>query len=297
MLVVVLLLPVACAFSDKNQIDPDYEQEIFHWRQEREAGLRKPDGWLSLAGLFWLEEGENDFGQDSVLPIHLAAPDIPQTAGTLHLEKGEVSILPSEGSGITIDDEQVVAGMILKTDADPDGPDIFHIGRLMAYVIVRGDRYALRVKDPVKVQGFKGLEFFPIDPDFRVEATLEAYPEAKDISIATAVGIDEKMLCPGILHFKLRGKDVTIQPWIDKPGQQNLFIVFRDETSGKTSYGAGRFLSAILNENGTTILDFNRAFSPPCAFTPFATCPLAPPENTIALAVTAGERLDGGGGH
>jgi len=294
---------LACIFllsachGGSGPVDPAYRDEISKWRAERLGKLQAPDGWLSLAGLFWLNPGENVFGADPSLDIHLKAPGIPARAGMLFLDDDGVSLTPEPDSVILLRGNPVDDTIRLKSDAEDGGPDILHIGRLRAYVIVRGPRHALRVKDPEKVAGFEGLQYFPIDPDFRVEALLEAYEKPREISIATAVGIEEEMLCPGVLHFHMKGQAMTLQPWIEKAGQRELFIVFTDRTSGRQTYGAGRFLSATLNEDGTCILDFNRAMSPPCAFTRFATCPLAPDENDLPLAVTAGEKLEHPGGH
>jgi len=273
-------------------------QEILQWRKARVGRLQAPDGWLSLVGLCWLEEGENNMGADPVSDVPLKAPGIPSKAAIIKLKNGVITLIPEPGSKISVNGKPVEAPTQLKSDADPGGQDIVKVGRIMTYVIKRGPQFAMRIKDPLAPTRihFKGIEYFPVDPKFRTHATLESYPEPREVVISTAVGIDQHLLCPGLLHFTLKGQKLTLQPWIDTAGQKDLFIVFRDTTSGKESYGAGRFLSAQLAEDGTTTLDFNRAFSPPCAFTAYATCPLAPPENELPIAVRAGERLVHKGG-
>jgi len=165
------------------------------------------------------------------------------------------------------------------------------VGRLTFYVISRGDRLGVRVKDPEGPArtGFTGLEHFPVDPRFRVRARLEAYPEPREVEIPTAVGTEETMLAPGRLHFELGGRQLSLAPFVESAEDDRYFIVFSDATSGETTYGAGRFLSADAARDGATTLDFNRAYSPPCAFTPHATCPLPPSGNRLQVAVTAGE--------
>lgn len=296
---ILLLLISACHLSDNPKVDPDYKSEMLRQRQDREERLRAPDGWLTLVGLHWLEPGDNAMGHDPSAVAVLSAPGIPGRVGILRMEDAHITLIPQEGFTITIAQKDVDSEVLLKSDADPGGPDIMQIGRLSAYIIRRSDRFALRVKDPKSPRRlkFKGLDYFPIDPAFRVTARLEPYPKAIDVSISTAVGIDEHMLCPGILRFTILGQQLELLPWIENAEQKELFIVFQDATSGQTSYGAGRFLSAKANDEGEVILDFNRSYSPPCAFTPYATCPLAPPENELPIAIRAGERLEGGGGH
>jgi len=254
-----------------------------------------PDGWLSLVGLNWLAEGENTIGADPEAAVFLDAPGIPRNAGTISLEEGTLILRGAPEAEIILDGQVIDASSPLLSDADDGGPSLIHIGRLTAYVIKRGDRFAVRVKDPENPtrKEFPGIKAFPTNPAFKVEARLNPFPTPRDVTIATAVGTEDHMLCPGILRFSIDGHDMGLQPWIETPEDRQLFIVFTDGTSGHTTYGAGRFLSAELRENGTAILDFNKATTPPCGFTPFATCPLAPPENALPIEIPAGEQLSG----
>jgi len=276
-------------------IDADYSAETQVWRAQREQRLRAPDGWLSLVGLHWLEEGDNQLGSDPAAEVFLEAPGVEQHIGTIALNQGQATLTVAGGTEIQLNGEVVDHPKILLSDADEGGPDLLQIGRLSAYLIQRGDRLAVRVKDPEAPSrvGFSGIEYFPLDPGFKVEARLEAFPQPRDVIIPTAVGTGDHMLCPGILHFTIDGRDLELQPWISTPEDRSLFIVFTDSTSGRLTYGAGRFLSAELREDGTTTLDFNRSTTPPCGFTPFATCPLAPPENALPVDISAGEQLTG----
>jgi len=273
--------------------DPAYTAAIQSSRAQREERLKAPDGWLSLVGLDWLSEGDNLIGADPEAVVFLDAPGIPQNVGTITLDKGQATLLVTGDAEVRLNDEIIELPRTLLSDADQGGPDLLRIGRLTAYVIKRGDRLAVRIKDseaPTRLD-FTGIEYFPLNPALKVEARLESFPEPRDVSIPTAVGTEDHMLCPGVLHFTVDGRELTLQPWIETPDDRDLFIVFTDGTSGRLTYGAGRFLSAELREDGMTTLDFNQAISPPCGFTPFATCPLAPPENALEVDILAGEQL------
>jgi len=273
--------------------DPAYTAEIQSSRAQREERLKAPDGWLSLVGLDWLSEGDNLIGADPEAVVFLDAPGIPQNVGTITLDKGQATLLVTGDAEVRLNDEIIELPRTLLSDADHGGPDLLRIGRLTAYVIKRGGRLAVRIKDPEAPTrlDFTGIEYFPLNPALKVEARLESFPEPRDVSIPTAVGTEDHMLCPGVLHFTVDGRELTLQPWIETPDDRDLFIVFTDGTSGRLTYGAGRFLSAELREDGMTTLDFNQATNPPCGFTPFATCPLAPPENALEVDILAGEQL------
>lgn len=289
----VLALSACLAACRPAPPDPAYSAEIQTWRAQREERLTAPDGWLSLVGLHWLEEGDNLIGADPEAEVLLEAPGIPRRLGTIALYHGQATLTVIADAEVRLDGKVIDQSRTLLSDADQGGPDLLRIGRLTASVIKRGDRQAIRVKDP-KAQtrlDFAGLEYFPLNPAFRVEAQLEAFPEPRDVTILTVIGAEDHLLCPGTLHFTIDGHNLTLQPWINNPEQRELFIVFTDGTSGRLTYGAGRFLSTKLREDGTAILDFNKAMTPPCGFTPFSTCPLAPPENALPVDVLAGEQL------
>jgi uncharacterized protein (DUF1684 family) len=253
----------------------NYAAEIAAWHTDREARLKAEDGWLSLAGLFWLHSGANPFGKDAGGEIVL--PDGPEHAGVFHLEQGKVSV--------TIDGST--------REVKPDSNDIVKVGRLRLLIIQRGDKYGIRVKDPESEarREFKGIESFPADESYRVIARW--VPEAKKISILNVIGQTEMNDCPGYAVFQLHGREFTLHPILEEPGAKELFYIFRDETSGKETYPAGRFFYSDMPKDGHVILDFNKAYNPPCAFTPYATCPLPPQENRLAVRIEAGEKRYG----
>ena len=252
-----------------------YESEISQWRRAREAALKADGGWLTVAGLFWLHEGANRFGKDASGDI--ALPDGPALAGAFELHNGKVTV--------TLDGAiRVVA---------PDSGDVVKVGRLSLFAIKRGDRYGIRLKDPDSqyVHEFHGIEYFPASEPYRVTAKFVAEP--RKIPILNILGQTEDSECPGYAVFSLHGKELRLYPIIEEPGDKQLFYIFRDQTSGKETYGAGRFLYSGLPKDGEVVLDFNKAYNPPCAFTPYATCPLPPKENHLPVRVEAGEKKYG----
>lgn len=271
--------------------DPAYVAEIEAWRAERLERLTAEDGWLTVVGLHWLAPGVNRFGSDSASEIPLHTPDIPALAGTVELlSDGTIVARAETGAGITVNGAPLVESVI-RSDAQGE-PDIVSVGRFSFHIIDRGGRLAARVKDheaPARAD-FKGIEHFPIDPRYRVTARLEPYPEPREVPIPTVLGTPTIMLAPGVLHFTLRGEELSLEPYVNAAADPEYFLIFRDRTSGDSTYGGGRFLDAdSVGPDGATVLDFNLAYSPPCAFTPHATCPLPPPQNSLPVAVEAGE--------
>lgn len=292
--VVACVVVVAACGPDIVEMNDTYRSEIEEAWTQREARLVADDGWLTLVGLYWLEPGIQVVGSSPEAAVRL--PDAaPPVVGTLELTgDGRVVFSAQGGAEITVNGGPAVTG-VLKTDASGK-PDVVEAGRISFYLIARGDRIGVRVKDPQAAtrQEFTGLEHFPIDPAFRVTASLEPYGEPRMVSIPTVIGTPQVMLAPGVLHFELAGRACMLEPYHSTPDDTELFIVFRDATSGDTTYGAGRFLSAVLAPGATeVVLDFNLAVNPPCAFTPYATCPLPTPENVLPVAVEAGEKYAG----
>ena len=242
------------------------------WHDRREARLRAEDGWLALSGLHWLSPGENR---------------IPGLPGAFLLADGKVMLRASAGDGFVLDG-QPAAERILASDAT-EKPDKLRLGAKTVQVIDRAGKLALRVWDaasPVR-KGFHGIEAFPPHPRWRIEARWEAYPAPREVEVPSIVGIPTREKAPGRAHFTVEGKELTLEPTLDG---DDLLFVFKDRTAPKETYGAGRFLLAKPARDGKVILDFNRAFNPPCAFTPYATCPLPLPENVLPVRIEAGER-------
>jgi uncharacterized protein (DUF1684 family) len=269
-----------------------YEKVIRDWRVERLQRLTKPDGWLSLVGMHWLEVGETRVGSGAANGTRLNVG--PPHVGVVTLDRdGVVSFVAEPGAGVTIDGQPAAGKVVLHGDDDPaQEPTVvgFNKGDASFIVIKRGDRHALRVRDalaPTRT-GFPGIEYFPIDPSFRFRAHFTPKPPGSKIDIVNILSITEPMDNPGTLTFEKDGRQFTVET-VDE-GDHRLFVVFADRTSGHQSYAASRFVyAAYPDKSGYTTLDFNEAYNPPCAFTPYSTCPLPPAQNRIDLAIKAGE--------
>jgi len=293
-ILVVLIGALACSEAPI-EVEPFYAAELEAKRNERLARLTAEDGWLSLTGLYWLEPGENRFGSAEDGSVVLPDSSVPEIAGLLLVgPNSEVIAFGEEGAGVEINGEPLTEA-VLKTDADGP-PDVITAGRIQFYIIDREGRLGARVKDPEAPTrlAFEGISYFPTDPSFVVDATFEPYEEPREVAIPTVLGTDTTMRAFGVLHFSIGGRGLTLEPYAESAEDKTLFLIFRDQTSGDTSYGAGRFLSADApGDDRTTVLDFNLAVNPPCAFTPYATCPLPPPQNILDVPIEAGEMYSG----
>lgn len=261
-----------------------HEAEILEWRAARVARLKKDDGWLTLVGLQWLSEGKN--------PIQ-----IPAGSGNVVLHQGTVTLEPVPGSGLTIDGKTVAGPVALVDDSNPKGPTVVQRGTVKFVAIKRADRFGLRVRDTASDarNHFLGIDYFPIDARWRVEARFEPYNPPRHRQVMNVLGFTTDEVAPGLLHFTIDGKEYGLEPILEQ-GETDYFIIFKDATSGKETYGAARYVYAHPPDaNGKTVIDFNKAYNPPCAFTPFATCPLPGPQNRLPIAVTAGEKKYRGG--
>lgn len=281
-----------------------YRQQVEQWRRARVAKLTAPDGWLSLVGLEWLREGANRIGSAAGNDVVLKVG--PAHLGTLTLTPdGAMQLVLAKDSGATVDGKPV-AHAVLVDDMHVKGaavPTTVRFGSASFHVIDREGRKGLRVKDPAAPTRthFLGIDYFPIDPSWRIVADWVPLRPAHTLEIGTAIGTIDKVDVPGKAVFQRDGHTFELLPYQEEPDGP-LFFVIADRTSGKQTYGAARFLYAALPSGGLAqpgkvVLDFNEAYNPPCAFTPFATCPLAPPENRLDLAVTAGEKKYRGGHH
>ena len=283
--------PVRClsllALSFTVLAQSTFETDNQKWREQREAQLKTEDGWLTVSGLFWLKQGPNTFGTSSQENIVLPLGSGPAKIGVLELAGGVVTLKVEDGILVRVNDKPV-REFEMRFD-DEKQPDPFTVGSLKLSVIKRGERYGLRVRDKNSRarREFKGLHWFPARRSYRVTASFTPYDKPKEIIIMNVLGDELKLKSPGLLSFRLQGKTYQLRPVIED--DQKLFIIFRDLTAGKTTYGAGRYLYADLPKDGKVVLDFNRAENPPCAFTPYATCPLPPRQNFLPIAINAGE--------
>lgn len=266
-------------------VDP--VKEVEDWRAARVARLLAPDSWLTLVGLHWVEEGTHSIGSAKDNDIVLNTG--PAKLGTLTRKGTEISLALADGVDAKIGDSDARSGVLA---ADTTGtPTLVRFGNANFQVIERSGRYALRVKDndAETRKAFPGhMDNWPIDPAWRFQAKFEPHPPGTTIEIASIINTLDPMPNPGAVVFEKDGKTYRLEAVDEGDGQ--LFLIFADRTSGKETYGAGRFLYAAPAVDGKTIVDFNMAYNPPCVFTPYATCPLAPPENRLDLAVTAGEK-------
>ena len=280
---------LALAVSCKRRVDPAYVQEITDWQKKRAERLQAPDGWLSLVGLFWLQEGDNGLGSDRATNRVILPAKAPADAGSFYMHDGHVTL--HARTLMFIDSKAVSATVPLVDDSDPKGPTVVHLGSILFQVIKRGPRYGVRVKDPQAETRtkFVGLEYFPIDSKWRVEAKFEPYEPPKHIPIDDVTGMTSDNISPGALVFELDDQEYRIDPILEE-GSDELFIIIRDATSRDATYQAGRYLYAKKpGPDGKVIVDFNKLYNPPCAFTDFATCPLPIKENQLPVRIPAGE--------
>jgi uncharacterized protein (DUF1684 family) len=266
-----------------------FARETAAWRAERVAALTKADGWLSLIGLHFLKDGANRVGSAKDNEVVLAAG--PARAGEVTLgADGAVSFVPEPAVGALVDGKSV-AQAVLKAGEGVVKPTLVAVGTVSFFVIERGGKKALRVKNSESERRaqFVGIDYFPIEPSWSIAARWVEFEKSRQIPLTNILGQVSPALVPGKAVFEWEGKTYELLA-IDEGPHEPLFFVISDATSGKETYAAARFIYAERAKDGKIVLDFNRAENPPCAFTPFATCPLPPKENRLPFAVTAGER-------
>jgi uncharacterized protein (DUF1684 family) len=293
----LLLLCVVPLSVRAQQDDRAWREDLLKWRAAHAADLQAPERWLSLIALDWLKDGDNSFGADKSSAIAINAK-VPAHVAVFRLDKGKVSIAPPAGGfpkELTVDGKPA-AEQTLRPDDQPPRSKVA-IGSVSLIVIHRGDRFALRVWDATAPSrtNFKGLHWYEPQPKYRVKARWIPYTPPKQINIPTVLGTVEKMPSPGAAEFELNGKTIRIEPVLEEPDAKDLFFIVRDTTSQSTTYGAGRFLYTGLPSNGLDkpgelLIDLNRMENPPCAYTPYATCPLPPKQNRMPIAIPAGEK-------
>ncbi len=281
-------------FDKEDKMTPEqiaFKQREQQWREQRRADLLAEEGWASLVGLHWITPGPSFMGSDTDNGLQLAVG--PEHLGMLDLRPdGRLRFVPERGAEVAVDGQRVGAEAWLRTDADAGGPSRleFDGGRGVATVIIRNGRHALRVRhqDAPTRTGFGSLGYWPAELDWVVPARFEAHPDQRSLEVANIIGGFDPTPNPGVVVFERDGQEYRLEA-LDG-GEDQLFLVFADGTNGHGSYGAGRFLYVPRPDaDGRLEVNFNRAYSPPCAFTPFATCPLPPDDNRLALAITAGE--------
>jgi len=289
---------VGCTFNfsleDRSGADTDlsaeevaWEAAFEDWKDRRIARLTEPHGWLSLVALEPLEAGRRSIGSGA--SNHFFVSSGPEHWGDLLVLEDQVWFEPAAPGQVRIDGQLAVAETELVAISD-SGPTEVEAGSVQFHLLPREGRPVLRIRDsqsPVRTD-FPGLDYFPFDPDWRITARWVPNPPGQTLLIANVLGELNHQPNPGMAEFEIDGETVGLQATLSSDGDQ-LFFILADRTSGRETYGLGRFLYSDLPEGGEVVLDFNRSYNPPCAFTAYSTCPLPPPENRLDLRVEAGE--------
>ncbi len=285
---VLVFIISGCNTSDPIITDETaYVESIEEWQLQRMERLKSKNGWLNLAGLFWLEEGENSFGSDPSNKV-VFPEKADAFCGTLILDDGKVFMQVNDGVEIGIGNSLVTQADLIHDQAK----NTTHLqqGDLAWNIIKRGERYGIRMRDykHPHINQLDHIPSYPIQTSYVVEAILKPFDEPRTMVVATPVeGFTESYECPGELHFKIKNEALVLYPFISGKG---YFLVIADETTGMDTYGAGRFMYSMPDSTGRIILDFNKAYNPPCVFSPYATCPMPPRENFLPIAIEAGEK-------
>ena len=289
---VVCLLIVSVIRASSTLASDEAFLEDMKYRKDRTAWMRSERSPLALAGLFWLRPGKNSFGtvqgNDFVLPVGSA----PGRVGYFELKENSVHVDVGSGTNVKLNGHSISRWAKLKSDASGAQPDILELNHLRMKVIERGGRLAVRLMDlrNPRLLAFRGIEFYEINPGLRVEAAFLPYHPPKKIKVATVLGYEEELECPGIAQFNLGGTAIQLEPVLEAPGDTKLFFMFKDSTNGRETYGGGRYLYSDLPSNGHVTLNFNQAHNPYCAFNGFSTCQIPPLQNCLKVAIPAGEK-------
>jgi uncharacterized protein len=276
----------ALATAALGAMDAASRKEAEEWRKQHETSYRKE--YVPLAGLFALKPGPNTAGSAATNAIVLpkAAPAI---IGRFIMTGKSVRFEPQPGVAVTIKGQRVTTGTALTSDI-ADAPDELAIGDIALWVHLSGDRPTIRMRDPngETARSFRGFQWFPIEDQYRVTGRFIKDPAPREVKAPNQLGDEDTMKTEGVVEFKMGGQTVRLRPMTTRP--KRFWFIFRDGTSGKETYETARFLYADLRDDGTTVLDFNEAYNPPCAFNPYTTCPIPLPENRLKVRIPAGEK-------
>ena len=294
LLTAICAIPVAFAATYGIGACPGaYRQCLGDWKVDRIAYLKSEDGYLNLAGLFWLRNGSNTFGSGTGNDLVFPAAALPEM-GTFELGEDGVEMQVRSGADVRMDGQSV--NRVMMVDDNSGNPSVVTFGAFAWTVIRRDDRFAVRLRDfnHPALRTFPPIDYFPTDEKLRVEARLQRYDQPRIVRVDTVIeGLDYNPTSPGLLRFDIDGQSFELEAY--NAGEEFL-LVFGDKTSGRDTYPAGRFLYADKpGKDGVVLLDFNTAQNPPCAFNEFATCPVASPRNRLAIPIPAGERFDPSG--
>ena len=267
-------------------VDTAARKETEAWRAKHEADYRKE--YVPLAGLFALKNGPNTAGSAAANNIVLPKSS-PAVIGRFVLNGKTVSFEPQAGAVVTLKGQPVTKSVALKSDLT-DPPDELAIGDLTLWVHISGERPTIRMRDPngETARAFRGFQWFPIEDNFRVTGRFIKDAAPREVRAPNQLGDEDVMQTEGVVEFTLGGQKVRLRPMTTRP--KRFWFIFRDGTSGKETYETARFLYSDLRDDGTTVLDFNQAYNPPCAFNPYTTCPIPLPENRLKVRIPAGEK-------
>ena len=277
---------IALATTALGAMDAASRKEAEEWRKQHEANYRKE--YVPLAGLFALKQGPNTAGSaaSNAIVLPKAAPAI---VGRFVMTGKNVRFEPQPGVAVTIKGQRVTTGTALTSDI-ADAPDELAIGDIALWVHLSGDRPTIRMRDPngEAARSFRGFQWFPIEDQYRVTGRFIKDPAPREVKAPNQLGDEDTMKSEGVVEFKMDGQTVRLRPMTTRP--KRFWFIFRDGTSGKETYETARFLYSDLRDDGTTVLDFNEAYNPPCAFNPYTTCPIPLPENRLKVRIPAGEK-------
>lgn len=283
LVIIVSLFVINCSPNSETP----YVKSIKDFHSRRIERLKQPNGWLSLTGLFWLKEGENTFGSAKTNDLVFSNGSAPDHIGSFDLKNSVVTVKIREDLEV-FDNDSLVSTKILLDDISGT-PTILKLGSLSWYVIKRGDKYGIRLKDSESklLKEFTDIEMFDIDSTWRVEGKFVKYAKPKDVEVPNVLGTVDTGITFGKLTFRINSQEFSLEPLGD---EESLFLIFGDMTNGEETYGAGRFLSVDAPDStGVIYIDFNKSYNPPCVFTKYATCPLPTEENYLKIKITAGE--------
>jgi len=257
-----------------------------NWQAKHERDYLRD--WVSIAGLYELEQGVNTAGSAPTNDIVLPS-SVPANLGRFVVNREQVRFEPARGADVTLNDAPVTAPVDLLDDRSPNEDELV-IGHVRIVVHVSGERRSLRVRDPngPLARGFRGFSWFPIDAKYRVTGRLIRDEQPRVLKVVNTYGDIDEYISEGVVEFTLDGRTMTLRPFTTRP--RRFYFVFRDASSGHETYGTARFLYSDLREDGTTVLDFNEAYNPPCAFNPHTTCPIPLGENRLPVKILAGEK-------
>ena len=292
LLFMYLIILTSCTRSGNPETQNlnEYKKEINNWHNSRIEALLSETGWVNLAGLFWLKEGVNSFGTRPENDLQFPEGSVEQASGYFILANGRVTVKVRPEVNILINVAKATEGEVYSAE---NRNTIMSFGNYRWNVIQREDKFGIRLRNLANpaLKNFKGVERFEINPEYRIRATLQKSDTAKTIAITNVLGQTTQQKSPGTAIFEINGKSFSLD-LIDEGTGVDYFIVFSDLTNGRTTYESGRFLYvAPPDSDGNMIIDFNKSINPPCAFSPFATCPLPPPQNKLEVMIEAGEKI------